>query len=104
MGGLLVALAGSAWARTALRYGVTALAILLFLLDLRRAGKRAALGLVTIWLNGCATVSSDGGAMRACPPVVAYSKEIQARAAEGSAIAEMMVDYAVMREQSRIGE
>ena len=41
IGGLLAALAGSAWARAALRYGVTALAILLFLLALRRSGERA---------------------------------------------------------------
>ena len=41
MGGLLAAFAVSAWARTALRYGVTALAILLFLLALRRSGERA---------------------------------------------------------------
>ena len=41
IGGLLATLAGSAWARTALRYGVTALAILLFLLALRRSGERA---------------------------------------------------------------
>ncbi|MCF3974933.1 hypothetical protein [Paracoccus salsus] len=39
--GLLTTLAGSAWARAALRYGVTALAILLFLLALRRSGERA---------------------------------------------------------------
>jgi len=41
IGGLLATLAGSAWARTPLRYGVTALAILLFLLALRRSGERA---------------------------------------------------------------
>ena len=41
IGGLVATLAGSAWARTALRYGVTALAILLFLLALRRSGERA---------------------------------------------------------------
>jgi len=41
IGGLLAKLAGSAWARTALRYGVTALTILLFLLTLRRSGERA---------------------------------------------------------------
>ena len=41
IGGLLATLAGSAWARTALRYGFTALAILLFLLALRRSGERA---------------------------------------------------------------
>jgi hypothetical protein len=46
--------------------------------------------------------------LRACPPVVAYSREFQARAAEelallpeGSAIEEMMADYVVMREQAR---
>ena len=39
--GLLTTLAGSAWARAALRYGVTALAILLFLISLRRSGERA---------------------------------------------------------------
>ena len=41
IGGLLATLAGSAWARTALRYGVIALSILLFLLALRRSGERA---------------------------------------------------------------
>jgi hypothetical protein len=39
--GLLATLAVSALARTAIRYGVTALAILLFLLALRRSGERA---------------------------------------------------------------
>jgi len=39
--GLLTGIAGSAWARTALRYGLTALAILVFLLALRRSGERA---------------------------------------------------------------
>lgn len=41
IGGLLATLAGSAWARTALRYGITALSIFLFLLVLRRSGERA---------------------------------------------------------------
>ena len=41
IGRLVAALAGSAWMRTGLRYGVTALAILLFLLSLRRSGERA---------------------------------------------------------------
>jgi hypothetical protein len=40
IGGLIAKLAGSAWARTAPRYGVTALAILLFLLALRSSGER----------------------------------------------------------------
>jgi len=41
IGGLLATLAGSAWTRTALRYGAIALTILLFLLALRRSGERA---------------------------------------------------------------
>ncbi|WP_424973509.1 hypothetical protein [Dinoroseobacter sp. S124A] len=40
IGGLVATLVGSSWASTALRYGVTALAILLFLLALRRSGER----------------------------------------------------------------
>tara|TARA_R110000850_G_scaffold40136_8_gene103561 strand:+ start:837 stop:1112 length:276 start_codon:yes stop_codon:yes gene_type:complete len=41
IGCLVATFAGSAWARAALRYGVTALAILLFLLALRRSGERS---------------------------------------------------------------
>ena len=41
IGGLLAALAGSAWTRPVISFGVTALAILRFLLALRRAGERA---------------------------------------------------------------
>ena len=40
IGGLVASLVGSAWARATLRYGVTAIAILLFLLTLRRSGER----------------------------------------------------------------
>ena len=68
----------------------------------------AALGLVAIWLSGCATVSSDVGGQGTCPPVVEYSREFQVRAAEelailpeGSAIAAMLSDYVVLREQAR---
>lgn len=39
--GLFATLAGSAWTRTAIRCGITAIAILLFLLALRRSGERA---------------------------------------------------------------
>jgi hypothetical protein len=46
--------------------------------------------------------------MAACPPVVEYSRELQARAAEElamlpdrSVVVEMMGDYAVMRDQVR---
>ncbi|TFL19474.1 hypothetical protein DR046_02910 [Jannaschia formosa] len=67
-----------------------------------------ALVLATIWLSGCATGASDLGNLGACPPVVEYSREFQARAAEelallpeDSAISEMLADYAVMREQAR---
>ncbi len=38
---LLTGLAASPWARAALRYGAIALAVLLFLLALRRSGERA---------------------------------------------------------------
>ena len=38
--GLLTGSTGSAWARTAVRYSVIAIAILLFLLALRRSGER----------------------------------------------------------------
>ena len=38
---LLSGIAASPWMRAALRYGVTAFAILLFLLALRRSGERA---------------------------------------------------------------
>ncbi|WEF23227.1 hypothetical protein PXD02_10335 [Paracoccus sp. S3-43] len=71
--------------------------------------RRIALGLVTIWLSGCATGASDLGGVRACPPVPEYSSDFQARAAEelallphGSVIGEMLSDYAVMREQARL--
>ncbi|WP_343081391.1 hypothetical protein [Ostreiculturibacter nitratireducens] len=69
----------------------------------------AALVIATSLLSGCATDGSDGSGPGACPPVVEYSREFHARAAEeldllleGSAIAEMLNDYAVMREQARI--
>lgn len=69
----------------------------------------AALGLVAIWLSGCATVSSEVGGQGTCPPVVEYRREFQARAAEemallpeSSVIAEMLSDYSVMREQARV--
>lgn len=70
--------------------------------------RRVALAIAAILLSGCATVGSDGSGPGACPPVVEHSREFQARAAdevallpEGSAIEEMLSDYAVMREQAR---
>ncbi|AXS40994.1 hypothetical protein [Breoghania sp. L-A4] len=69
--------------------------------------QHVALVLATIWLSGCATGASDVGSLGACPPVIEYSREFQARAAkelvplpEESVIAEMLSDYAVMREQA----
>ena len=60
-------------------------------------------------MAGRATDASDGGGPGACPLVVEYSREFQAQAAKevallpaGSAIAEILSDYAVMREQARI--
>ena len=61
------------------------------------------------WLTGCATAGFETSGVAACPPVVEYSREVQARAAEelamlpdGSVVVEMMSDYAVMREQARV--
>jgi hypothetical protein len=70
--------------------------------------RRAVLALATIWLSGCATGGSDTGRLGACPPVVEYSREFQARAAEelallpeNSVLANMLSDYAVMRDQAQ---
>ncbi len=64
--------------------------------------------IVTSLLSACATVSSER-VTGVCPPVVVYSAAFQAKAAEevqalpeGSTIAEMLSDYAVMREQARV--
>ncbi|PQO23325.1 hypothetical protein C2I36_08640 [Rhodobacteraceae bacterium WD3A24] len=68
----------------------------------------AALAAVTIFLTACAGASSDT-APGVCPPVVEYSAEEQARAAEevaalpeGAVIVGWLADYAVMREQARV--
>lgn len=69
----------------------------------------AALAIATSLLSGCATDGSEPGRFATCPPVVEYGREFQARAAEelarlpeGSMIAEMLSDYAVMRQQARL--
>ncbi len=61
------------------------------------------------WLTGCATAGFEAVGVAACPPVVEYSREFQARAAEemamlpdGSTVVEMMADYAAMRDQARV--
>ena len=66
----------------------------------------ADLVLATGWLAACAPAGSEPP-IAVCPPVVEYSPEFQARAAdelavlpEESAIAEMLSDYAVTREQA----
>ncbi|SLN77366.1 MULTISPECIES: hypothetical protein [Roseobacteraceae] len=68
----------------------------------------AVLVIVTSWLTGCAGVGFETGGVAACPPVVEYSREVQARAAvellllpDGSVVVAMMGDYAVLREQAR---
>ena len=68
----------------------------------------AALAIATSLLSGCVTVRSEDGRLATCPPVVESGREFQARAAkelallpEGSAIAEMLSDYAAMRDQAR---
>jgi len=68
----------------------------------------AVLVIGAIWLTGCTTAGFETGGVGACPPVVEYSREDQVRAAEecailpdGSAVVEMMGDYAVMRDSAR---
>lgn len=65
----------------------------------------AALAIATISLTGCATSASEPSIGIVCPPVVEHGREFQSRATEelgvlpdGSAIAEMLNDYAVIRE------
>lgn len=64
--------------------------------------------IAAISLTACATATSEPRMVTVCPPVVEYSREFQARAAdeldllpEGSAIAEMLANYSVMRDQAR---
>ena len=71
--------------------------------------RRVVLALATSLLGGCATGVSEPIVVAACPPVVEYSREFQARAAEelallpeGSMIVDMLSDCAVMREQARV--
>ena len=68
----------------------------------------AVLAIAASLLAGCATARYDGAP---CPPVVAYSREFLAHAADelaslpvGSAIEQMLADYQVMRDQARACE
>lgn len=104
----LTGIAASPLARAALRFSAVALAIVLFLLSIRRTGERvgrlaerletseevndvqrqmlgprlAVLGLATNLVTGCATVDSEPRIVTVCPPVVEYSREFQARTTE----------------------
>jgi len=67
----------------------------------------ATLMIVTSLLSACATVGSERPT-GVCPPVVEYDAGVLAKAVEevqalpeGSALNEMLSDYAVMREQAR---
>lgn len=66
------------------------------------------LAIATSLLSGCATDGSDGSGQGTCPTIVEYSRDFRTRAAyelgllpEGSAIAEMLADYSVVRDQVR---
>ncbi len=68
----------------------------------------AVLAIATTWLTGCATVGSEHSGTAVCPPVIECGREFQARAAEelarlpdGSAVVQMMGDYAVLRDQTK---
>lgn len=69
----------------------------------------AVLAIATSLLSGCATGGSEPRIASVCPPVVEYSRGLQLRAAselsglpESSAIAGMLSDYAIMRDQARV--
>jgi hypothetical protein len=58
--------------------------------------------------GGCGTARSDHAVAAVCPPVLDYGADLQVQAAaelqvlpEGSAIATLLGDYAVMRDQAR---
>lgn len=70
---------------------------------------RVGLVIVTSLLSACATAGFETGILAVCPLVVEYSLEEQARVAkelaklpDGSAVVEMMGDYAVLRDQARL--
>ncbi len=59
-------------------------------------------------LNGCGRAGSDQPATSACPPVVDYGAAEQAQVAselvtlpDGSVLAAVLSDYAVMRDQAQ---
>ena len=69
----------------------------------------AVLAIVASLPTGCGLAGSDRSAAAVCPPVVEYGAELQAAAGadvetlpEGSAVAVLLSDYAVMRDQARV--
>lgn len=68
----------------------------------------AVLAIAASLLGGCATAGSDRPPAAACPPVVGYDVDLQERVAaevealaQGSAVVDLLSDYAVMRDQAR---
>lgn len=66
------------------------------------------LAIVASLPSGCGTAGSDRPAVALCPPVVDYGAELQVQAAaelqilpEATAVATLLSDYAVMRDQAR---
>ncbi len=60
-----------------------------------------------LWLTACAMAGSESKAP--CPPVVEYTTADQARAADevdalpdGALVAQLLSDYAVLRDQARV--
>ena len=70
--------------------------------------RRVVLAIAASLLGGCGMAGSDRPTAMVCPPVVGYAAELQARASAevdalpaGSAVAGLLSDYAVMRDQAR---
>ena len=68
----------------------------------------AALAIATFLPSACGRAGSDEPTVAACPPVVGYDAELQARVSAevqalpvGSAVGDLLSDYAVMRDQAR---
>ena len=67
------------------------------------------LAIATSLLSGCAADGSEMDNNTVCPPVVEYTRDVQARAVqelellpERSLIVKMMGEYAVMRDQAQV--
>ena len=70
--------------------------------------RRVVLAIAASLLGGCGMAGSDRLTSVVCPPVVGYAAEVRARAAAEvdalpaeSAVADLISDYAVMRDQAR---